>query len=119
MRFPRSSRMEGDRGGREVALDFLVDAAVGHAGGDANGVLDGVRIGAAVGDDADAADAEQGRAAIFGIVDFAAEVGVGAAGEDVADLGGEGALEGFLELAGDQYGDALADFEGDIADEAV
>ncbi len=70
-------------------------------------------------DDADAADAEQGSTAVFGVVEAAAELIEGTAGEHGADLGGDGAGEGLAERVADEAADALTGFEGDVADEAV
>jgi len=95
------------------------DVGFGELGGDADGVEDGEVVGGAVADDAGAADAEEGGAAVFGVVEAAFEVFEGFAAEEGADLGGDGGLEGLFEGVGDEAGEAFGGFEGDVADEAV
>ena len=68
---------------------------------------------------ADSADAEQRGAAVLGVVEALFEVAEGLAGEERADLGGDGGLQGFAEGDGDELGGAFAGLEGDVADEAV
>ena len=70
-------------------------------------------------DDADAADAEQRRAAVLGIIDAFLEIEEGAFRQDVADLAGNGGLERLAEEVADHLDETLADLEGDVADEAV
>lgn len=95
------------------------DVGFGELGGDADGVEDGEVVGGAVTDDAGAADAEEGGAAVFGVVEASFEVAEGLAGEEGADLGGDGGLEGLAEGVGDEAGEAFGGFEGNVADEAV
>ena len=53
----------------DLLADLGVDAVRGEVAGDADGVLDRLGVRAAVGDDAAAFDAEERRAAVFGVVD--------------------------------------------------
>ena len=56
-------------GGAEGGFDAGVDLGLGEFGGDADTVHDRALIRRSVADDADAADAEQGRAAVLGVVE--------------------------------------------------
>ncbi len=103
----------------ELALDALVGAGLGELVGYANAVEDGVVVRRAVADDADAAYAEQRRATVFGVVEAAAKIVEGAAGEQRADLRGDGAGERFAQYVADEAADAFAGLEGDVAHEAV
>ena len=57
------------RSGRKLLFDFVVHLRTRQTGGDANSVFDGVGVGAAVGNHANSAHAQQRRAAIFGVID--------------------------------------------------
>ena len=107
--------LAGSHGG----FDAGVDLGVGELGGDADAVHDGVGVGRAVADDAGAADAEEGSAAVFGVVEALFEALEGALREKGAELRGDGGAEAFAEGGADELGEAFAGFEGDVADEAV
>ena len=113
----------GRRGALRVAGEPLLDALGGAALGElvrhADAVEDGAVVGGAVADDADAAHAEQGRAAIFAVVEAAAELVEGAAGEQRAHLGGHGAGKRLAQHFAHKAAYALAGFERHVADKAV
>ncbi len=106
-------------GGAEGGFDAGVDLGLGELGGDADAVHDRLLVRRAVADDADAAHAEQRRAAVLGVVEALLEVVEGLAREQRADLRGDGGLERLAQQRADQFGGALAGLEGDVADEAV
>ena len=70
----------------ESGFDFLIDTPFVDFAGNPDGVLDGVGVRATVADDADAFDAEEGSAAVFGVVDSLAEVLEGSTRKSVAEL---------------------------------
>ena len=74
---------------------------------------------AAVAYDADSADAQEGSAAVFGVVEAAFEVADGFAGEEGAYLRGDGGLEGFAKSAAEEFGCSFRRLEGYVAYEAV
>ena len=94
-------------------------AGLGELVGDANAVEDGAIVGGAVADDADAAHAEQRRATVFAVVEAAAELVEGLAGEQRAHLGGDGAGERLAQHIAHKAAHALTGFEGHVADKAV
>ena len=81
-------------GGVEGGFYGGVYFGVGEFGGYSNAVHDGFFVGGAVAYDADSADAQEGSAAVFGVVEALFEVIKGAAGEQRADLRGNSGLEG-------------------------
>ena len=103
----------------QLGFDPFVDVLPGQLGGYADGVLDGVGVGAAVGNDADAFDAEEGSAAVLGIVETFLEVVESRAGQHVANFPADGGFERFAQHLVDHVHQAFADFEGDVADESV
>src|ERR1017187_5055291 len=103
----------------EFVFHALVDSAAGAFGGHADGVLDGVGVGPAVADDARAAHAQQRRAAVFGIIQALLEGGEGVLGDDVSDFAGDGGFESLAQEVLDHVAQTLADFQRDVADEAV
>src|ERR1017187_507613 len=103
----------------EFVFNALVDLAAGEFRGHADGVLDGVGVGPAVADDARAAHAQQGRAAVLGIIQALLESGEGGLGDDVSDFAANAGFEGLAQELLDHVAQTLADFQGDVADEAV
>ena len=101
------------------SFDGGVDLGLSELGGYADAVHDGFFVRGAVADDADSADAEQWGSAVLGVVEALFEVVEGSAGEECADLRGDGGLERLAKGDGDELGGAFAGLEGDIADEAV
>src|SRR3984885_2644159 len=77
----------------QLRLDPFVDLSFGELGGHADSVLDRVGVGAAVGDDANPFDSEQGSAAVLGIIHPLLELLEGCAREHVTDLAGDGGFE--------------------------
>ena len=84
-------------GGAEGGFDAGVDLGLGELGGDTDAVHDGALVGGAVADDADTADAQQGRAAELRVVEALLEVVEGAAGEQGPELRGDGGFEGLAQ----------------------
>src|SRR5690348_8775052 len=103
----------------EFGFDLAVDAAVGEFGGHANGVLDGIRVRRTVADDTHALDAEQRRAPVFGVVEALLEILERLAGEQGADLAGDGRVERFLQQRAHYLYHAFRDLQRDIPHKAV
>src|ERR1035441_3996344 len=74
-------------------FDLLVDVAAGELGRHPNRVLDGVGVGRAVPDDAPTAHAQEGSAAIFGMVQAFAETAERVLRERVPDLAADGGFQ--------------------------
>jgi len=106
-------------GGLEGGFYAGVYFGMGELGGYADAVHDGLFVGGAVAYDADSADAEEGGAAVLGVVEALFELGDGLAGEECAHLRGDGGLEGLAEGYAEEFGGAFKGLEGDVADEAV
>ncbi len=104
-------RLPGGRAARrgEPAADVVGHARLEGAHGHLDGVLDRPRLALAVRDDAHALDAEEGRAAVLGVVELAER-----GGERLA-LGVEGAREHPHERGGER----LVELEQHVPDEAV
>src|SRR5262249_48248479 len=74
------------RRGRELLFDFFVDSRFGETCSDADGVFYGIGVGPAVADDADAANAKEGRAAVFGVINRFLQALERALGQERAQL---------------------------------
>src|SRR5712692_746330 len=105
--------------GRKLVLDLFVHLRAGQPRRDADCILDGVGVRAAVRNHGDAADTQERRAAVFGIINLLLEILEGAPREQRAHLRGQRAPQRFLQQAGDELGHALAGLQRDVADEAV
>src|SRR5579864_1324101 len=76
-------------------------------------------VGTSVPDDGHAFYAQQGRAAVFRIVNLLAKIPVRFLGKNVAHLRTEGALQGILQQSYNVLRDAFADLQRHVADESV
>jgi hypothetical protein len=103
----------------QLSLDPFVDLSFGELGGHANGVLDGVGVGAAVRDDANALDAQQRSAAVFGIIHALLEFVEGGARQQGADLARDGGFQRLAQHLVHHFHQAFADLQRHVADEAV
>ena len=118
-RFMRATPLEGVLVAEDLRLDLVLDPVGDELPGPADGVADGGRVGPAVADDADAVDAEELGAAVFGIVDLLVDLLQVPLHEEVAELG-EDVLGDLVAGHGqDALDDALGDLEGDVPGEAV
>src|SRR5581483_11660730 len=77
----------------QFLFDALIDLALGKLGGHPDRVADRVGVGAPVTDDADAADAEQGRSAVLRIIETLLEILECGARDGVADLSRNGGFQ--------------------------
>lgn len=109
----------GAAGAGYGGFDAGVDLGLGELGGDADAVEDGFFVGRPMAYDADAADAEEGGAAVLGVVEALLPGLEGLLGEESADLRSDGGAQVFAEGGADEFGQAFAGLEGDVADEAV
>ena len=82
-------------------------------------VLDGVGIGAAVGDDANALDAQQRRSAVFGIIHALLEILKRGPRKHVSDFARDGGFERLAQHLVDHVHQALAHLQRDVSDEPV
>ena len=87
----------GDLEVEEGGFDAGVDFGGGEFGGYADAVHDRLIVGGAVAYDADAAYAEHGGSAVFAVVETLFEGVESGAGEQGADLGGDGGFEAFAQ----------------------
>src|SRR6516164_9810263 len=113
----RTARLNHD------ALQFIFNAPVyifaRKFGGYANRILDGIGVRPPVTDYAHTLDAQQRRAAVFGVVHALLEIREGRTREQIAHLPGDRGLERFLQHLLQQIDQAFAHLERNIADEAV
>ena len=70
-------------------------------------------------DDADALQSEQGRTAIFGMVEPFLEISKCAAREQVSDLPGHCGLQRFFQIGANQIDHAFGNLQRDVANKAV
>lgn len=101
------------------SFDVRGDAVGNGFAGHADSVFHGVGGGAAVGDDGDAVEAEEGHAAGFVGIGLFVDGFEGGFGEDATDFGTGGAHDFAFDHLEDGVGEGFGGFEEDIAGEAV
>src|SRR5205807_6149394 len=105
--------------GRELLFNFLVHARAGQPRGHANGVLDGVGVGTAMPDHANAAHAQERRAAVLRIINRLSQGLEGPLRKLPAHLGNQRAVHGLPQQPKNLERQAFANFQGDVAHEPV
>src|ERR1035441_8038321 len=106
-------------GDAKSGFDARIDLSLGELSGDADAVHDCLLVRRSVADDAHAADAEQGRAAILGVIEALLEVVECAARQQGTDLRGDGRLQRLAQQQADQLDRAFTGLDGDVAYKAV
>src|SRR5579884_4514915 len=103
----------------DLLLDQPIDPAAIRLLRDADGIFDRLSRRAAVADDADAVDSEEGCSAIFGVIDLFSEAGKSRLEKKVAELCKGRSQDLFFEKLGDRVREPFGDLQRDVPDETV
>ena len=98
-----------------VRFSLLLANSIGHA----DRILDGVGVRRSVADDAHALDAQQRRAAVFGVVEPLLEIGKRLARQQKSNLAADRRLQRLLQQEAHRLHHAFGNLQRDVADEAV
>jgi len=98
---------------------FLINPAVCKFRRNPDGVLDGIGVRPAVADNTDAFHAQQGSAAVLGIIHPLAEVAVGLLRKHIAELARDRRFERLAQHTLHHLNQSFAYLERDVSDEAI